>query len=147
MVDRVVILRVGDHLFSLPFVHVDEILGVERAVRGSDVPEGAGNREPAESLWVDSRGRWLVIEKFLPDQARDSRSQIVVMTDGESARAIIVDQVVGIEKAGPLAGFPQFIQPYMDIPFAGVRFLKDRPVLELDLSRLFSLDIEGTGIG
>jgi hypothetical protein len=68
-------------------------------------------------------------------------SQIVVVTCNDSNKALMVDQVVGIEKMGSLATFPKIVEPYMDIPFAGVRFLQDRPVLELDLSRLISLDI------
>ena len=141
MVDKVVVLRVGEHLLSLPFVYVDEILGTDRAVAGSNLPEGTVPDSSPDSIWVSSHGRWLSVKELLPGQEMNDRSQIVVVTSGESKKALMVDQVVGIEKAGLVAAFPTTVEPYMDIPFAGVRFLKDRSVLELDLSKLMSLDI------
>lgn len=146
MVDRVVVLRVGEHLLSLPFVHVDEILGTDRAVAGSNIPEGTVPDSGSDSMWVSSHGRWLPVRELFPGQGLNDRSQIVVVTCGESKKALMVDQVVGIEATGFLAPFPGTVEPYMDIPFAGVRFLKDRPVLELDLSRLISLDIRSNQV-
>jgi chemotaxis signal transduction protein len=140
MADKVVVLRVGEHLLSLPFIHVDEILSPDRAVAASDLPEGTVPDSAVGTLFVSSRGRWLGIRELLAGQGKSERSQIVVVTCDESTKALMVDQVVGIEKAGVLASFPEVVVPFMDIPFAGVRFLKDQPVLELDLSRLFSLD-------
>jgi hypothetical protein len=140
MDDKVLVLRVGEHLLSLPFIHVDEILSADRAVKASDLPEGTVPDGIVGTLLVSSRGRWLGIRKLLPGQGKSEKSQIVIVTCGDSARALMVDQVVGIEKSGTLASFPDVVTPYMDIPFAGVRFLKDQPVLELDLSRLISLD-------
>ena len=147
MVDRVVVLRVGKHLLSMPFDHVDEILSTGRAVAGSDLPKGVASDDASASLWVSSRGRWLSVRELLPGQKMSDRSQILVVTCDGSTRAIIVDQVLGIERTGPLAPLPKVVEPYMEIPFAGVRFLKDRPVLELDLSRLISVDIGGVPVG
>jgi len=143
MVDRVVVLRVGEHLLSLPFSHVDEILSTSRAVAGSDLPEGIVPDGTPQSLWISSRGRWLGVRELLPGQEMNDRSQVVVVTFNKETRAFVVDQVLGIEKTGALASFPRMLEAFMDIPFAGIRFLKDRTVLELDLSRLISLDIGG----
>jgi chemotaxis signal transduction protein len=141
MDDKVVVLRVGEHLFSLPFIHVDEILSADMAVTASNLPEGAVPDETAETLFVSSRGQWLGVRKLLPDQVMVERSQIVVVTCDESARALMVDQVMGIENSGEITPFPDVVIPFIEIPFAGVRFLRDQSVLELDLSRLISLDI------
>lgn len=140
MDEKVVVLRVGEHLLSLPFIHVDEILSFDRVVDSSDLPKGTVPEDAMESRFVSSRGRWIGLRKLLPGQTMDERSQIIVVTCDETPRAFMVDQVIGIEKSDAVAPFPDVALPFMDIPFAGVRFLKDQLVLELDLSRLISLD-------
>jgi chemotaxis signal transduction protein len=144
---KVVVLKVGEHLLSLPFDYVDEILSFDRAIEASDLPDGTVTEEPGKSRYVSSRGRWIGLRKLLPGQTMKERSQIIVVTCDETPRAFMVDQVAGIEKSGPLAPFPDMALPFMDIPFAGVRFLRDQLVLELDLSRLISLDRGDQGAG
>ncbi len=141
MADRIVLLRVGGATLSLPFVHVDEILGADRAVSRTSLPEGVIPDEDSHALWVSSRGRWLPVGELLPGQEMDEKSQILVVTCDGSNWAVFVDQVLGIENTGPRTPFPDAAKPYTEIPFSGVRFLKDQAVLELDLSRLISLDI------
>jgi chemotaxis signal transduction protein len=141
MADRIVVFRVGGHMLSLPFNHVDEILGTDRAVPRTGIPDGVIPEGDTHSLWVSSKGRWLPVRGLLPGQGRDERSQIIVVTCEGSNCAVFVDHVLGIEDVDPLIPFPDAARPYTEIPFAGVRFLKDQPVLELDLSRTFSLDI------
>jgi len=146
MADRIVLLRVGEHKLSLPFIHVDEILGTDRAVSRTSLPEGIIPDDDTHSLWVSSRGRWLPVMEFLPGLGMDERSQILVIAYDGSHWAVFVDQVFGIESTGPLTPFPDVAKLYTDIPFSGVRFLKDQAVLELDLSGMISLDI-GSGQG
>jgi len=147
MDDKVVVLRVGEHLLSLPFIHVDEILSFDRAIEASELPEGTVPEDTVEDRFVSSRGRWIGLRGLLPGQAGSERSQIVVVTCDKTPRALVVDQVVGIEKSGTLAPFPDVALPFLDVPLAGVRFLKDGPVLELDLSRLISLDRGDGSVG
>jgi len=150
MADRVVIVRAGAHLVSLPFVRIDEILGADRISSVQDLPEGVVPEGTPESTtdgsiarhWVFSRGAWLPVGILLPGTVVSGSSQIVVVRWGDEGRAFAVDQVLGIEAPGEMAAFPERALPYTDFPIAGVRFWKDGPVLELDLSRLISLDLE-----
>jgi|GEM_PF-4724320 len=145
MPERIVLLKMGDYAFSLPFDHVDEILGADRAMPRNSVPEDVQTDSEDEGLWVSSRGRWLKVLDFLPEIARTRNSQILVITCGGSSRAFQVEQVVGIETVDPLRPFPEVAKPFCNLPFSGIRFLKDRMVLELDLSELISLDSGGAG--
>jgi len=146
MADRVVIVRSGAHLVSLPFDQIDEILGADRITPMQDLPEGvASEGSPGESHaqhWVFSRGAWLPVDTLLPGTEISGSSQIVVVRWRDGGRAFAVDQVLGIEAPGEMAAFPERAQPYTDFPIAGVRFWRDGPVLELDLSRLTSLNLE-----
>ncbi len=146
MADRVVIVRAGTHLVSLPFDQIDEILGADRIESIQDLPEGV---DPESSVGgshaqhrVFSRGAWLPVGTILPGTGVSSSSQIVVVRWRDESRAFAVDQVLGIEAPGEMAAFPERAQPYTDFPIAGVRFWRDGPVLELDLSRLTSLNLE-----
>jgi hypothetical protein len=145
MADRVVIVRAGAHLVSLPFGHIDEILGADRIQSVQDLPEGVIPEGSPEELqpqhWVFSRGTWLPVDILLPGSDVVDGSQIVVVRWGDSGKAFAVDQVVGIEASSEMAPFPEQAHPFTDVPIAGVRFRKDGPVLELDLSRLISLDL------
>jgi hypothetical protein len=146
MADRVVIVRSGEHMVSLPFEHIDEILGADRVRTGDDVPENEVLEELTGEVdaqpWVFSRGSWLPVGPLLPGTVLSGSSQIVVVRWGNIGRAFAVDQVLGIEKPGPMADFPERARPFTEVPIAGVRFWKDGPVLELDLSRLISLNSE-----
>ena len=145
MADRVVIVRAGAHLVSLPFGHIDEILGADRIQSVEDLPEGVIPEGSPEGLhpqhWVLSRGNWLPVDILLPGSDVFDSSQVVVVRLGDEGRAFAVDQVLGIEASSEMAAFPDRALPYIDVPIAGVRFRKDGPVLELDLSRLISLDL------
>jgi len=143
MPERIVLLKMGEHTLSLPFDHVDEILGADRAVARDNLPEEVPTGDGSGELWVSSRERWLQVREFLPEIERSRNSQIIVITCEGSNWAFFVDQVLGIETASPPHPFPEAARPYTDFPFSGVRFLKGQPVLELDLSRLISLDIRG----
>lgn len=144
MADRVVIVRAGAYLVSLSFDHIDEILGGDRIKSVQDLPEGVvpeGSPEESHAQhWVFSRGTWLPVGTLLPDTAVFESSQVVVVRWEGVGRAFAVDHVLGIETPGEMAAFPDRAYPYTDVPIAGVRFWKDGPVLELDLSRLVSLD-------
>ena len=140
MADRVVIVRAGSHLVSLPFVHIDEILGADRIEALEDLPDGAAPEGSNDQSWVFSRGSWLPVGVLLPGTHISDSSQIVVVRWGNAGRAFAVDQVLGIEAPGEMAAFPERANPYTDVPIAGIRFWKNGPVLELDLSRLISLD-------
>jgi len=132
----------------LPFDHIDEILGPDRIKFVQDLPEGVSpegsSRECLDESkalhWVLSRGTWLPVGTLLPGTGVSGTSQIVVVRWGDIGRAFAVDQVLGIEAPSEMAAFPDRAYPYTDVPIAGVRFWKDGPVLELDLSRLISLD-------
>ena len=141
MADRVVIVRSGAHLVSLPFDHIDEILGTDKIESLQDLPEGVVPVDTREQHWVHSRGKWLPVGSLLPGSGVAIGSQIVIVRRGDAGRAFAVDQVLGIETIGKMIGFPNRAHPYTDVPIAGVRFWKAKPVLELDLSRLISLDI------
>jgi len=141
MADRVVIVRTGKHLVSLPFDHIDEILGADRIEAAQDLPDGTVPDGSHDESWVFSRRNWLPVGILLPGTVVSAGSQIVVVRRGGVGRAFAVDQVLGIEAPGKMAAFPGRAQPYTDVPIAGVRFWKDGPVLELDLSRLISLDL------
>ena len=143
MADRVVIVRAGDYLVSLPFNRIDEILGADRIESIQDLPEGAAPEDSPDRHWVFSRGTWLPVGNLLPGTGVSDISQIVVVRWGNEGRAYAVDQVLGIEAPGEMAAFPDRAYPYTDVPVAGVRFWKNGPVLELDLSRLISLDLKG----
>jgi hypothetical protein len=144
MADRVVIVRAGAHLVSLPFGHIDEILGADRIQSVQDLPEGVIPEGSPKGLhpqhWVFSRGTWLPVDILLPGSSVFDSSQIVIVRWGDEGRAFAVDQVLGIEASSDMAAFPERAHPYIDFPIAGVRFRKDGLVLELDLSRLISLD-------
>ena len=139
MADRVVIVKTGEHLVSLPFEHIDEILSADRIESVDDLPGDVVSEGTDVTSWVFSRGSWLPVDSILPDTAVSDVSQVVVVRSGEAGKAFAVDQVMGIEMPGEMAPFPQRAYPYTDVPIAGVRFWKDGPVLELDLSRLISL--------
>ena len=146
MADRVVIVRSGAHLVSLPFDHIDEILGADRITSMQDLPEGVASvgsqGESYAQHWVFTRGVWLPVGTLLPGTGVSGSSQIVVVRWRDEGRAFAVDQILGIEAPGEMAAFPERAQPYTDFPIAGVRFWRDGPVLELDLSRLTSLNLE-----
>ncbi|MDF1526057.1 MAG: chemotaxis protein CheW [bacterium] len=145
MADRAVIVRAGAHLVSLPFGHIDEILGADRIQSVQDLPEGVIPEGSPEGLhpqhWVHSRGAWLPVDILLPGSGLFDSSQVVVVRWGDEGRAFAVDHVLGIEASSEMAAFPLRALPYTDVPIAGVRFRKDGLVLELDLSRLISLDL------
>jgi chemotaxis signal transduction protein len=141
MIDRVVIVRVHDHLLSLPFTSIDEILGIDRVVSLDDLPEDAAPKGADNPRWVYTRGDWLPVELILPASVVTERSQIVIVRRENVAGAYMVDQVLGIESPGGLLPFPEVAVPFTNIPIAGVRLWKSQPVLELDLSRLISLDL------
>lgn len=143
MIDRVVIVRVGDHLLCLPFGSIDEILGTDRIVALDDLPEDARVKGDDSPSWVYTRGEWLPLDTVLSNSEVTERSQIVIVRKEATAGAYMVDEVLGIESPGGLLPFPEVAIPYTDIPIAGVRLWKGDPVLELDLSRLISLDLEG----
>jgi hypothetical protein len=144
MADRVVIVRVGAYLVSLPFDHIDEILGSDRIESVLDLPKGVVPEGSSEGSyperWVFSRGTWLPVGTLLPGTSVSGGSQIVIVRWEDAGRAFAVDQVLDIEVPGEMAAFPRKAYPYTDVPIAGVRFWKDGIVLELDLSRLISLD-------
>jgi len=154
MAERVVIVRAGTHLVSLPFDHIEEILGPDRITPVQDLPEdvvpedfsgATPDGHPGESCpqhWVFSRGTWLPVNILLPGTGVSGSSQIVVVRWGDVGKAFAVDQVIGIETHSEMAVFPERASPYTDVPIAGVRFRKEGPVLELDLSRLISLNLE-----
>jgi chemotaxis signal transduction protein len=142
VIDRVVIVRVGDHLLSLPFTSIDEILGTDRIVLLDDIPEDAAPKGTDSPHWVYTRGEWLPLKLVLPVSVVTERSQIVIIRRENAAGAYMVDQVLGIESPGGILPFPKIAVPFTNIPIAGVRLWKSQPVLELDLSRLISLDLE-----
>lgn len=141
MADRVVIVRTGEHLVSLPFDHIDEILGTDRIESVKDLPDGVAPGDSDHQHWVFSRGTWLPVGTLLPDTGVSGSSQIVVVRWDDVGRAFAVDQVLGIEALGEATVFPERANSCTDIPIAGVHSWKDGFVLELDLSRLISLDI------
>ncbi|UCF87942.1 MAG: chemotaxis protein CheW [bacterium] len=145
MADRVVIVRIGTHLVSVPFGQIDEILGTDRINSIEDLPEGVvqeGSSSQASSRhWVYSRGTWLPVKALIPGTGVSSSSQIVVARWEGTGKAFVVDQVLGIETPGKTAPFPERARPFTDIPIAGIHFWKKGIVLELDLSRLISLDL------
>ena len=142
MADRVVIVRAGDHLVSLPFDHIDEILAADKVESVQDLPEGTVPDGSRDASWVFSRGKWLPVSTLLPGTTMSGTSQIVVVSWGGTGKAFAVDQVLGIEAPGEMALFPEKAFPYTSVPVVGVRFWKDGTVLELDLSRLISLNLE-----
>lgn len=142
MADRVVIVRAGDHLVSLPFENIDEILAADRIELSQNLPEGIVPEGSGDASWVFSRGTWLPVSILLPGSTISGSSQIVVVSWGGTGKAFAVDQVMGIEAPGEMAPFPEKAYPYTNVPIAGVRFWKDGPVLELDLSRLILLSLE-----
>jgi hypothetical protein len=145
MADRVVIVRAGVHLVSLPFAQIDEILGADRIQSVQDLPEGVIPEGSPEGLhpqhWVLSRGTWFPVDILLPGSDVIDSSQVVVVRWGDRGRAFAVDHVLGIEASTAMAAFPEKALPYTDVPIAGVRFRNDGLVLELDLSRLISLGL------
>jgi hypothetical protein len=142
MADRVVIVRAGEYLVSLPFDHIDEILAADRIKSVKDIPEGAVPDNSGDMSWVFSRGKWLPVGILLPGTTISGSSQIVVVSWNDTGKAFAVDQVMGIEAPGEMALFPEKALPYTNVPIVGVRFWKTGPVLELDLSRLISLNLE-----
>jgi hypothetical protein len=142
MADRIVIVRAGDYLVSLPFDHIDEILAADRIKSVQDLPEGTVPDGSRDKSWVFSRDRWLPVSILLPGTTISGSSQIVVVSWGEAEKAFAVDQVKGIEALGEMAPFPEKALHYTNVPILGVHFWKDGPVLELDLSRLISLNLE-----
>ena len=142
MIDRVVIVRVGDHLLRLPLTSIDEILGTDRIVSLDDIPEETAPKGTDNPHWVYTRGEWLPLKLVLPVSVVTERSQIVIVRRENTAGAYMVDQVLGIESPGGILPFPKIAVPFTNIPIAGVRLWKSQPVLELDLSRLISLDLE-----
>ena len=142
MADRVVIVRAGDYLVSLPFDHIDEILAADRIKTAQDLPEGTVPDDSRDVFWVFSRDKWFPVNILLPGTTVSGSSQIVVVSWEDTGKAFAVDQVMGIEAPGVMARFPERAHHYTNVPIVGVRFWKERPVLELDLSRLISLNLE-----
>jgi hypothetical protein len=141
MAERIVLIKVGEFLLSLPFTHVDEILGNDRIVPRTSLPEGISPDEDPHDTWVSSRGRWLPVRELIHGYGQDERSQVLVIGCDGSDWAVRVDQVLGIENSDELVPFPDAARSFTEVPFSGVRFLGDRTVLELDLARLISLDM------
>ena len=142
MADKVVIVSAGAQQVSLPFEQIDEILGADRMKSVQDLPEGSVPDNSSDRYWVNSRGAWLPVKTLLPGTSVSESSQIVVVRLSESGEAFAVDHVLGIEAPGEMAVFPKRARRFTDVPIAGVRFWKGNPVLELDLSRLISLNLE-----
>ncbi len=142
MADKVVIVSAGAQQVSLPFEQIDEILGADRMKSLQDLPEGSVPDNSSDRFWVNSRGAWLTVKTLLPGTSVSESSQIVVVRLSESGEAFAVDHVLGIEAPGEMAVFPKRARRFTDFPIAGVGFWKGNPVLELDLSRLISLNLE-----
>jgi len=141
MADRVVIVRSASQLVSLSFEQIDEILGADRMESIQDLPEGAVPDNSTDPYWVNSGGEWFPVNTLLPGTSVSAGSQIVIVRSGDVSRAFAVDQVLGIETPGEMAMLPERTRRYTEIPIEGVRFWKDNLVLELDLSRMISLDL------
>ena len=136
MSGRVVITRVGDHLFSFPFLNVDEILSKDRIVKRSDLPEDELPSDIDSKIWVHSKGRWLPLGEILPDTMIIEGSQVVVLKRSDHTKAYLVDDVLELVNLDDPISIPEIACKFIEKKYKGVHIWKERLVLELDLSEL-----------
>ena len=136
MAERIVIFRVGESLFSVPFSFVDEIVSWEKVQPAEDVPDISDASRDASGVWVGAKGRWFPLRDLFSEEVSPEGQQVLLIrTQGESI-AYSIDQVVGIESLDEAADFPMPASRLTDFRFSGARVWKGRIVLELDLSGL-----------
>jgi len=136
MPERVVLFRIGENFFSLPFSHVEEIVSTERVVRRAALPDDVKPIDDNSEEWVFTREEWLPIGQLLAGINASSGEQVLMLKRKGRTGAYFVDQVLGIETLPKSRPLPESARRCTDYPFSGLLIWKDRIVLELDLSRL-----------
>ncbi len=136
MGDRLVLFRIGQTLFSVPFEAVDEIVGSERATDREALPDNVLSGENDSDQWVYARGDWFPLNPLVPGLDLSERTQVVVLRYNGQGRAFSVDQVMGIEALPLLQPIPEPVVRCTDFPLSGFRIWKRKIVFDLDLSRL-----------
>jgi chemotaxis signal transduction protein len=136
MPERVVLFRIGENFFSLPFSHVEEIVSTERVVRREALPDDVEPIDENSEEWVFTREEWLPIGQLLTGINASSGEQVLMLKRKGRTGAYFVDQVLGIETLPKSRPLPESARRSTDYPFSGLLIWKDRIVLELDLSRL-----------
>jgi len=136
MSERVVLFRIGDSFFSLPFSNVEEIVGVERVTGRDALPEGVIPVDDSSEEWVFTRKEWLPIGQLLEGVKARAGTQVLMLSRQGRSGAYYVDQVLGIETLQRPRPIPEPARRFADQSLSGLRIWKDHIVLELDLSRL-----------
>lgn len=136
MSERVVIFRVGDNYFSIPFALVDEIVGTERVYARAEIPPAEIPQAEDVQELVSTRFGWAPIRVIDAGVTIRSRDQILILQNDGRGGAFPVDQILGIEDMPEAMPFPLPARKCTSFPFTGVRVWKERIVLELDLSQL-----------
>ncbi len=136
MPERVLLFRIGDSFFSLPFSNVEEIVSTERVARREALPDNANPVGDNSEEWVFTREEWMPIGQLLAGINASSRNQVLMLRRQGRTDAYFVDQVLGIETLPKSRPLPEPARRCTDYPFSGLRIWKEHIVLELDLSRL-----------
>ncbi|TNF45981.1 chemotaxis protein CheW [bacterium] len=136
MPERVLLFRIGNSYFSLPFSNVEEIVSRERITSREALPEEVNPIDDSFDDWVFAREEWLPIGQLLADMKASSEDQVLMLKREGKTGAYFVDQVLGIETLPRSRPLPEPARRCTDYPLSGLRIWKDRIVLELDLSGL-----------
>lgn len=136
MSGRVVLFRIGECFFSLPFSNVEEIVGIERITGRAALPDSVKPVDESSENWVFTRNEWLPVGELLAGIKSQSRTQVLMLSRKGSSGAYFVDQVLGIETLRKARPIPGPARRCTDQPLSGFRIWKDHILLELDLSRL-----------
>jgi chemotaxis signal transduction protein len=136
MSDRSVIFQIGSNFYSVPFAHVDEIVGTDRVYSKDEIPPAEIPQSEGVEELVSTRFGWVPIIFIYPVEVSPSKDQILILHDETKGGAFPVDQIIGVEDLPEALPFPLPAAKCTDFPIVGVRPWRGRIVLELDLSQL-----------
>ncbi len=136
MPERAVLVIIGRNYISIPFSNIDEIIGFEKVLTRQELPEGMVLDDSQSQYWVAARDEWLPLNFLVPGPEVTETSQVVITDQNGTARAVYVDNVLGMEDMKPVISLPEVVYSCCGFPLAGARVWKEKIVLELDLSRL-----------
>ncbi len=131
-----ILAQAGDLVFCCDFSSLEEVVGADRMVDRASLPEGLVSYHPAR-WWVSSRFAWFPVQNVVSERPLDGPTDhLLLVRSAARLAALRVSHVIGFEQLPALIPAPRVVRRGSAFPVAGFRFLKDRIVLELDLSRL-----------
>ena len=106
MPNRSIIFRIADNYFSVPFDHVDEIVGMEKVYSREEIPPAELPQGAEDRKFVTTRIGWLPIRAINTAERDIAANQILVFHGDDRGGAFPVDQMFVVEDMPESAPVP-----------------------------------------